>query len=348
MYCRKDFMDLTADERTRLAAALNQIHADGVIEHHAHHHDHYFSNGIHRGPAFLPWHRHMLLLIEQALRLVDARVTLPYWDWTRSDSRNLDAEPWKSFFGGRTNSGGQFDHWDYTRGASDSGSLPSLDSVISEVQAGSYTAFRAMEFGSHVPGHTWTGGTMNSTRSPADPLFYLHHGNVDRLWAIWQRNHAALPQYSLDNCSGCSQISSTFVPLNDPMVGGATPASMLDHLALGTLPPRSADGRSRRRVGTAAHCLRRHGFVHAPDTGNHLQRRSRRGHNPTGSTLRDCRLRTVDLSRHQSAGRALFAVYARALSSSCRTVTHRASSDLGDVHGTGSQHDGHGIGQHRG
>lgn len=236
MRCRKDFMDLDANELTRLAAAFNAVYASGIIASFAKEHDDYFSNGIHRGPAFLPWHRHFLLRMEEELRKVDARVTLPYWDWTRSDSRDLDTGRWKSFFGGRTNTDGNFDHWSYTRG-SESGSLPSHDDVIAELEAASFTDFRAMEFGSHVPGHTWTGGTMASGESPADPLFYLHHCNVDRLWAIWQLNHAGVAQYSLDNCTGCLQIAATFVELNDPMVGGATPASMLVHTDLGYYYP---------------------------------------------------------------------------------------------------------------
>ena len=240
MSCRKNFTALTNDERDWLAAALNALFAEGAIAEHAHHHDLYFSNGIHRGPAFLPWHRHMILQFEQALQAKDARVTLPFWDWTRADSRDLDAEPWKSFFGGRNNTGGKFDHWNYTRAATPPPGrvLPSLDNVIDELQATTFASFRAMEFGSHVPGHTWTGGTMASTSSPLDPLFYLHHCNVDRLWAIWQRNHAAATQYTLDDCAGCDRIDATFVPLNDPMVGGATPASMLDHRARGYFYPR--------------------------------------------------------------------------------------------------------------
>jgi hypothetical protein len=27
---------------------------------------------------------------------------------------------------------------------------------------------------------------MESMNSPDDPLFYLHHTNIDRMWAIWQ------------------------------------------------------------------------------------------------------------------------------------------------------------------
>ena len=35
--------------------------------------------------------------------------------------------------------------------------------------------------------HTW--GQMSTARSPADPLFWLHHANIDRLWAKWQQSH---------------------------------------------------------------------------------------------------------------------------------------------------------------
>ena len=162
----------------------------------------------------------------------------PTGTWTRSDSRDLDSGRWKSFFGGRNNTDGNFDHWDYERSDTPNGSLPTHDTVIAELEAATFTDFRAMEFGSHVPGHTWTGETMASGSSPADPLFYLHHCNVDRLWAIWQLNHSTVAQYSLDNCTNCPQVSAAFVNLNDPMVGGATPASMLVHTNLGYYYPR--------------------------------------------------------------------------------------------------------------
>jgi tyrosinase len=49
--------------------------------------------------------------------------------------------------------------------------------------------------------HLWTGGmwkdesgathsgSMVPNASPADPVFFLHHSNVDRIWAIWQSEH---------------------------------------------------------------------------------------------------------------------------------------------------------------
>ncbi|MBW4491681.1 MAG: tyrosinase family protein [Oscillatoria princeps RMCB-10] len=37
--------------------------------------------------------------------------------------------------------------------------------------------------------HVWVGGSMLPMTSPNDPVFFLHHCNVDRLWAEWQSQH---------------------------------------------------------------------------------------------------------------------------------------------------------------
>ena len=34
---------------------------------------------------------------------------------------------------------------------------------------------------------------MATENSPADPLFWLHHANVDRLWARWQQSRPGVP-----------------------------------------------------------------------------------------------------------------------------------------------------------
>jgi tyrosinase len=38
----------------------------------------------------------------------------------------------------------------------------------------------------HNGGHNFVGGHMSRAYSPNDPVFWLHHANVDRLWAEWQ------------------------------------------------------------------------------------------------------------------------------------------------------------------
>jgi len=246
MHCRKDFLDLTPLELNRLGKAfnalwdLNRFQIYGPL-----HEDGWFS--IHRGPEFLPWHRWYLLRLEQELQSIDSRVSLPYWNWARAGARDLDAEPWKSFFGGRNNTGGRFDTWTYTRDA-ESGSLPGYAALVAELAQTTYAGFRAMEVSSHVPGHTWTGGTMNSRGSPGDPLFFLHHCNIDRLWAIWQLNHPApgVAQYTQDPSNADHpDYTGSKDGINDVMFagvlgGGVTPATVLDHRVLGYRYPEDA------------------------------------------------------------------------------------------------------------
>ena len=238
MACRKNFTDLTPIELDRLAGALNQLYDDGLIDDFANLHADSWDH-IHWEPQFLAWHRHFLLRFEQALQAIDARITLPYWDWTRADSRDLDSGVWSTFFGGRGNTGGRFDHWSLSRAGSSGSSLPTLVDVDAALDEGSYTTFRAaVEPGVvHVRAHTWVGSDMASGHSPRDPLFYLHHCNVDRIWAIWQLNNPGLVQYDTTPVNSDGNSPGAPVAIDEPMVGGATPQSMLDHRALGVEYP---------------------------------------------------------------------------------------------------------------
>jgi len=49
--------------------------------------------------------------------------------------------------------------------------------------------------------HVWIGGDMAPSTSPNDPVFYLNHCNVDRLWAAWQARHG-LPYVPTTETSG--------------------------------------------------------------------------------------------------------------------------------------------------
>lgn len=43
--------------------------------------------------------------------------------------------------------------------------------------------------GLHNRVHVWVGGDMAPATSPNDPVFYLNHCNVDRLWEAWLQDH---------------------------------------------------------------------------------------------------------------------------------------------------------------
>jgi hypothetical protein len=77
--------------------------------------------------------------------------------------------------------------------------------------------------------HVWVGGSMLPGTSPNDPVFFLHHCNVDRLWWQWQQDHP-----------GDGYVPVSAGPpghnLNDQMTpwdAATTPASTLDIHRLG-------------------------------------------------------------------------------------------------------------------
>lgn len=41
----------------------------------------------------------------------------------------------------------------------------------------------------HNTVHVWVGGQMQTSSSPNDPAFFLHHTNIDRLWSQWQERY---------------------------------------------------------------------------------------------------------------------------------------------------------------
>jgi tyrosinase len=50
-----------------------------------------------------------------------------------------------------------------------------------------FNAFTPALQGVHNSGHVWVGGSMGSVATaPADPVFWMHHAEIDRIWAAWQ------------------------------------------------------------------------------------------------------------------------------------------------------------------
>jgi tyrosinase len=62
-----------------------------------------------------------------------------------------------------------------------------IDAVM---QATTYTDFATRLENIHNGVHDWVGGTMSDLlTAPADPIFWMHHANIDRLWWEWQQRH---------------------------------------------------------------------------------------------------------------------------------------------------------------
>jgi hypothetical protein len=67
----------------------------------------------------------------------------------------------------------------------------------------SYDYFtNGVEFDAHNDVHNWCNGTLSDPmRSTRDPIFWLLHANVDRLWDLWQGSHFAVPNLSGTNAT---------------------------------------------------------------------------------------------------------------------------------------------------
>lgn len=80
--------------------------------------------------------------------------------------------------------------------------------------------------GVHGAGHFAVGRDMSDTfSSPGDPVFYLHHAQIDRIWAIWQSRDRRNRQFA---------ISGTGTLLNFP---SSPEFKLTDTIDLGRLSP---------------------------------------------------------------------------------------------------------------
>lgn len=173
---------------------------------------------------FLPWHRMYLYWFEHIIRAaiatssdVDAQVgkewALPYWNY-EGEARTRSLPP--AFREEKLPDGSENPLFVENRDYLNDGDLRmpvaatrsqrALDTVpfSNPLQTGMApgfggyvtgfnhwgeltTASGALEATPHNTVHGEVGGLMNNPASaPLDPIFWLHHCNIDRLWAIWE------------------------------------------------------------------------------------------------------------------------------------------------------------------
>jgi tyrosinase len=134
----------------------------------------------HGAPYFLSWHRGFLYYFEQQLRLSsgDPTLNLPYWDYYSYPT--IPAE-----FTDPSNTNPLY----RTRnGINVSGALDysPFSPDVFNFQRGTINAFEPkLESAPHNPVHDLIGGVMTTMQSPLDPIFFVHHANIDRLTHAW-------------------------------------------------------------------------------------------------------------------------------------------------------------------
>lgn len=164
---------------------------------------------VHGNNKFLLWHRYYLWTFEDVLRTeCGLSVPMPWFDETRYSGRFAQSSIFSSKWlggiavGGRCVTDGQFANLAINIGPGSSNQLHCLSrngdgsktqycSTAYVNQCNAYSDFAGMaqcaENGPHAWGHNGIGSVMQDTyAAPADPIFWLHHGFVDRNFRIWQ------------------------------------------------------------------------------------------------------------------------------------------------------------------
>lgn len=158
---------------------------------------------------FLPWHRGFVCMYENAARAFtgNKNFAMPYWDWSVDrdfpaafSDKTYKGKPNPLYVEGRTLTNPK--HWplpdsvvgpkvmeeiyqetDFQLfGTSKNPDQDNLD--MSWVVAGGGVQ-GTLERTPHNTIHNWIGKYMPSAGSPRDPIFMMHHSNIDRIWAVW-------------------------------------------------------------------------------------------------------------------------------------------------------------------
>lgn len=222
MSIRRDANTLTSAQRSEFISAVLTLKREGVYDQFVLRHARANMSAIHRCPAFLPWHRRFVLDFERELQRVSGNPDLgvPYWNWPEGDS---NASMWDDdLLGGNGDlqSGfvltGPFRQGQWTlvnMNGNPAGSLVrrfgeetwartlptevEIDDVINQSPYdespwnSASAGFRNQVEGFlgpnlHNRGHGWVGGSMLPMTSPNDPVFFMHHAMVDKVWYEWQ------------------------------------------------------------------------------------------------------------------------------------------------------------------
>lgn len=159
---------------------------------------------IHTTTNFLPWHRMYIEEIEDLLRNIDCRVTVPWWRWSKKSNNPFVGSPflnsptWLGTDGQPTCViDGPFASPGWSRPVGGGclqrnfgGTFPSVAQIAAtmNIPSANYNAFSdSLEVSIHNLPHVRIGGTMVTTLSPEAPEFFLHHAYIDQLWNAWQK-----------------------------------------------------------------------------------------------------------------------------------------------------------------
>ncbi|KAK8093302.1 uncharacterized protein PG998_014183 [Apiospora kogelbergensis] len=215
---QKQYIDAVLCLKTKPSGiGLNTTRYDDFPYVHTH-----LDNTIHTVAMFLPWHRLFVQVYEDSLRDCGYTGPMAYWDWTLDADDPTKAPLWDVTTGFGGNGDPAIDPKSSSKKCLVDGPLKGLqvaytmkgyqphclarnwnsgiafpgdmladsynkESVDKVAALDNYEDFRyQLEGGPHGAIHSAVGGDMSPATSPNDPIFFLHHAQIDRLWTLWQ------------------------------------------------------------------------------------------------------------------------------------------------------------------
>lgn len=154
----------------------------------------------HGTPFFLPWHRAYLYRLERALRDQVPDAMLAWWDWRTPANRqgripevlredplaSAEIDPAALQEGGRPAG----ESTERSPSSQQALQLPTREAIRDLIEIRDFDTFTDQLDSVHGGVHVWVGGHMSDIAFAAfDPIFWFHHGMVDRIWRLWQLRH---------------------------------------------------------------------------------------------------------------------------------------------------------------
>jgi tyrosinase len=151
---------------------------------------------------FLPWHRMHLMSFERLVRSITGATyfTMPYWNYTDPDPdrralplqfRSPDDRRWKPLFRTDRNPGVNDGLPIDQVGEAPLGLNAMMSPLYADTRDGDAGFCANLDNAPHSSVHVDVGtrekGMGAVSWAANDPIFWLHHSNIDRIWASWNR-----------------------------------------------------------------------------------------------------------------------------------------------------------------
>lgn len=209
--------------------AFKNMATDGSLAIFINIHGQYWDHA-HFNPRFLPWHRLYLQKFEQELQKRGCPY-LPYWDWSLDSQDPLHSIIFSNEYFGKNDPNtheifdGPFSRNQYKTPVGHHNLIrdyninqkavfyhPSL--LVKEMNKDTFSQWsRDVEYGPHASVHSTLGGKigdMSKWTAGNDPLFWLHHSFIDKLWFEFQFSGFGV---AFDGGAYNTKIDSTFLLL---------------------------------------------------------------------------------------------------------------------------------------